>query len=146
MRSTIVPVGTRQVRAAEEHAREVAHGRRALGRRADHEAGRVAQEQHRQLERVAQLHEARRLVGAVGVDRAAEMGGVVGDHPQRTAVDARERGDHPRAEAVAQLEHRVLVEQRLDDAAHVVDALALLGDQLAQQLLVGHRAGLGARR
>ncbi len=63
-------------------AREVAYGRRALGRRADHEAGRVAQEQHGQLERVAQLHEARRLVGAVGVDRAAQVGRIVGDHPE----------------------------------------------------------------
>ena len=83
MRSTIVPVGTRQVRAGQEQPREVAHGRRALGVGADHEAGRVAEEQHRQLERVAQLEEARRLVGAVGVDRAAEVRGVVGDDPER---------------------------------------------------------------
>ena len=107
----------------------MAHGRGALGVGADHEAGRVAEEQHGQLERVAQLQEARRLVGAVGVDRAAEVGGIVGEHPERAAVEARERADHAGAEAVAQLEHRALVEQRLEDAAHLVDALALLGDQ-----------------
>ena len=56
----------------------------------------------------------------------------------------------PGAEAAAQLEHRALVEQRVDHAAHVVDALALLGDQLPQQALVGHRPrgrpGRGSRR
>ena len=46
----------------------------------------------------------------------------------------------PGAEAAAQLEHRALVEQRLDHAADVVDALALLRDQLAQQ-----RPGRAAR-
>ena len=52
-----------------------------------------------QIESVAQLHEARGLVGAVGVDCAAEVGGVVGDDAERPAVDSRERGEHPRAEA-----------------------------------------------
>ena len=37
---------------------------------------------------------------------------VVGDHAERLAVDAGERGDHPEAEAAAQLEH--VVEQRVD--------------------------------
>ncbi len=68
--------------------------------------------------------------------------GIVGDHAQRAPVDARERRQHPRAEAVAQLQHGALVEQRREHAAHVVDALALLGDQLAQQPLVGHRTRL----
>ncbi len=81
--------------------------------RADHEAGRVAQEQERQPERVAQLHEPGGLVGAVGVDRAAEMGGIVRDHAQRPAVvGAGERGDDAGAEAAAQLEH--VVEQGVD--------------------------------
>ena len=82
-----------------------------------------------QREGVAQLQEAGGLVGAVGVDRAAEVGGFVGDHAQRAPVDARERGDDAGAEAAAQLEHGALVEQGLDDRADVVDALALLGDE-----------------
>ena len=65
----------------------MAHRRRALGVGPDHEAGRVAEEQHRQPEGVAHADEARRLVGAVGVDRAAEVRGVVGDDAERPAVD-----------------------------------------------------------
>ena len=69
-----------------------------------------------------------RCVGSLAIDA------------ERAPVDAREGGDHAGAEAVAQLQHRALVEQRVDHAAHVVDALSLLGDQLAQQRLVGRRA------
>ena len=76
-----------EVRAGHEHARHVAHraGRLRLG--PDHEAGRVAEEQDRQVERVAQLEEARGLVGAGRVDRAAEMRRVVGDDAERLALD-----------------------------------------------------------
>ena len=37
---------------------------------------------------VAELDEPGRLVRGVGVDRAAEMHGVVGDHAERMALDA----------------------------------------------------------
>ena len=124
----------------------MAHRRRALRRRPHHEARRVAQEQHRQLERIAQLQKARRLVRRVRVDRATQVLRVVGHHAQRAAVDARQRRQHARAEAVAQLQHRALVEERLHDLSHVVDALALLGDQIAQDLLVGDGWGPGGVR
>jgi hypothetical protein len=42
---------------------------------------------------------------------------------------ARERGDHAEAEAAPQLEH--VVEQRLDNRAHLVDPPAIRRDQLA---------------
>ncbi len=106
---------------------------------ADHEAGRVAQEQHRQAEGVAQLQEARGLVGAVGVDRTAQVGGVVGNDAEWLAVDPRQRGDDARAEAIAQLQDRALVAQRRDHASHLVRALALLGDQVAQEPLIWAR-------
>ena len=47
-------------------------------------------ETHRDVEGVAQLHEARRLVGAVAVDRAAEVHRVVGDDADGPALDADE--------------------------------------------------------
>ena len=68
--------------------------------------GRVDQRDERQAVRVAQLHEARRLVGRVGVDRAAEVRRVVGEQADRPAFDARERGEDADAEAGAQLEQR----------------------------------------
>ncbi len=66
----------------------------------------------RQVERVAQLHEARRLVAGVGVDRAAQVARVVGDQPERPALDAHQRGDDADAEVGPQFEHRALVGQR----------------------------------
>ena len=109
---------------------------------ADHDPGRVAQEQDRQVVRVAQLHEPRRLVRTVGVDRAGEMRRVVGDQPHRPAFDADERGDHADAELRSQLEHRVVVGEPVDDGAHVVDAQPVLGDDVPQRALVGTRPRL----
>ena len=102
----------RQVRAGHEHPRHVAHGGARLVFGPDHEPRRVAQEHDRQVERVAQLQEARRLVGGVGVDRAAEVRGLFATTPERPALDPCERGDHPVAPPAPQLEHRVGVEQR----------------------------------
>ena len=47
----------------DEHARSMADQRRLLRLRTDHDAGRVAEEQQRDVEGVAELHEARGLVG-----------------------------------------------------------------------------------
>ena len=38
--------------------------------------------------RVAQLHETRRLVGRIGIDRTAQMRWVVGQHAHGPAFDA----------------------------------------------------------
>ena len=107
MRSTIVKNGT--VRLAPTTNMRLTWRTCAglLGSGPTMKPGRVAQEQHRQVERVAQLHEARRLVGAVAVDRAAEVHRVVGDDAERPPLDAGERGDHAGAEPAAQLEHRI---------------------------------------
>ena len=48
----------------------------------------------RQVEGVAQLHEAGRLVGPVGVDGAGQVHRVVGDHAHRASLDPDQRGDH----------------------------------------------------
>lgn len=64
----------------DEHARDVPDERGAFRLRPDHEAGGVAQGEEGQTERVAQLHEACRFVGGGGVDRAAQVQRVVGDH------------------------------------------------------------------
>ena len=99
----------------------------------DHDPGRVAQEEQREVEGVAQLHEAGRLVGAVGVDRAGEVHGVVGDHAHRAPFDADQRGDHAEAEVRAQLEHRPDVGDRVDGRPHVVHLQAVLRDHVARR-------------
>ena len=103
----------------------------------------------RHVEGVAELHEARGLVGAVGVDGAAEVRRVVGDDADRPPLDADQRGHHAAAEVAAQLQHRALVGQRLDDLAHVVDAQPVLRDDCAQRrwsAQSSRQRGPGSRR
>ena len=88
-------------------------GRLGLG--PDHEPRGVDQRDDRQAEGVAELQEARRLVGGVAGDRAGHVAGVVGDHAERAALDPGQRGDHLRREALAQEGDRALVGERLDD-------------------------------
>ncbi len=95
----------------------------------DHEAGGVAEKEDREVEGVAELHEPGGLVGTVGVDGAAEMGGVVGDDADGAALDAAQRGDHPRPERASQLEHGVGVGECVDDGPDVVCPESVLGHQ-----------------
>jgi len=67
-----------------------------------------------------QLHEARGLVGAVAVDRAAEVARVVRDDAERMPFDADERGHHAEAEVATKLEDGPGIGERPDDRAHVV--------------------------
>jgi hypothetical protein len=87
--------------------------------------------------RIAQLHEARRLVGRLHVDRAAQVVRVVGHQPDGPAFDARERRHDARAEARAQLEQRAGVGHAAHRGAHVVHAQPVLGHHVAQGARVG---------
>src|SRR6516225_7572208 len=80
---------------------------------------------------------------AVGVDRAAEVGRVIGHDTERVTLAEGQRRDHARPEPAAHLEHGSFVEQRPQDPTHVIDPLALFGDQIAQQLLIGYGPGGG---
>ena len=90
----------------------------------------------RDVEGVAELHEARGLVAGRRVDRAAEMLWIVGDQAERLALDADEGGDHADAEIAADFEHRALVGEQIDHGADVVDAQAVFRDRPPQQALV----------
>ena len=74
---------------------------------ADHIARCVAQHQDRNIEGVAQLHEARGLVRSLAVNRAPQMLGIVGDNPNRPPFDAGKGGDHAQAEVTPDFQHRV---------------------------------------
>ena len=93
----------------------------------------------RQVEGVAELHEASGLVGSRRVDRTGEVRRVVGEHADRPALDPGQRGDHPQPEVAPQLEHRTGVEEQVDRPTHVVAAQPVGGHDLAQQRLVGAR-------
>ena len=128
------------MRGDHEHPAGMAHLGLGLHLRPDHEAGRVAERDDGQAMGIAQLHEARGLVGGIGIDGPAEVARIVADKTERPAADAHERGDHAAAEAGAQLEHRVVVGQAAHDRAHVVAAQAVLGNGVAQGARVGAAA------
>ena len=127
----------RDVGADHIGAGAVPHQRGFLRLGTDHVAGRVAQIQQRHVMRVAKLHETRRFVRRVAVDRPPEMQGIVGDDPHRPSLDAQQGGNHAKAESRADLQHRVRVGQRADQRAHVIGAHAVLRHGMAQQALIG---------
>jgi len=87
--------------------------------------------------RVAQLHEARRLVGGKGVDRATQVQRVVGQDADRAAFDARQRGVDADAETAAQGQHTAHVKDASDGGACVIDSHAILRHHALQRQRVG---------
>ena len=120
----------------DEHAAGVAHHGGLFFLGADHEARGVAEADHGHTESIAQLHEARRLVGAGGVDGAAEHFRVVGDQAQGPALHAHEGGDHAGGEVRAQLDHGIGVGEHVNQVAHVVGVQAVFRHRPAQPALV----------
>jgi hypothetical protein len=114
-----------QLRAVPDHAE-------LLLLRAGQEAGRVHEHHERDPERVADAHELRRLLRRLGVDHAAQEPGLVRDHADGAAVDPAERRDHVARPARGHLEHLLVVHDRPDDAAHVVDLARRLGHELGR--------------
>ena len=100
--------------------------------RPDHEARRVAERDDRQAERVAQLHEARRLVGAGPVDRARQVHRVVGDQPERWPSMRISAVIMPGANSGRSSSTQPVSASALDHLADVVDAQPVLRDEVAQ--------------
>ena len=103
------------------------------------------EEHQRHVERVAQLHEPRRLVGGVDEQHAALEHRVVADDADDLAVEPAEADDELARPQRVDLEERALVEQPLGVAAHVERLPLALRHQRAQVDVAG--AGrAGARR
>ena len=135
----MVQKGTSRARAGREEPGGAFYETRFFGLRPHHEPWGVTQEYQRDPERAAEQHEVACLVGRFAVDRAPEVHWIVGNDADRLSFDPRQRGNHARAKAAPQLQHRLVVGQGFDDPAHVVDAKAVLWNRHAQQALV--RAG-----
>jgi hypothetical protein len=99
----------------------MAHNRRLRRLGPNHEAGRVAQRNDRNVKGIAQLHETRGLISRRRIDRTSEVVWIVGDQSEWLALNANEGGDDPDTEIPAYFEHRSLVGQNIDDIANVVD-------------------------
>ena len=87
--------GYGEVGSGYEHPAHVANQCGLLGLGPDHESRRIAQEEQRQVEPLAELHEACSLVGAVGIDGPGEMEGIVGEDSDRAALDPDEADTMP---------------------------------------------------
>ena len=99
--------------------------------RAGQEARRVGQDDERDAEAVAQVHEPRALLGRGGVEAAAEVLGLVGDHADRATLDAAEADDEVARPARRELQQRAAVQHPRGDLADVVDATVALGQHVA---------------
>ncbi len=99
---------------------------------ADHKARHVHQEQQRHVERIADLHKVRGLVGAVDVEDAAEVLGIVGNDSNRIAADARKAGDDVFRPARLDVEHLAVVHHRADELVHVIRLARARRQQIEQ--------------
>ncbi len=124
------------MRRGHEQPAHVPHLRGRLDVGADHEARRIDEAHDRQPVRVAQLHEACCLVRRVSVDRAAQMQRIVRDQSDRPAVDPCERGVDSGAEAGAQHQQAVLVDEAGHRRSGVVHTQPVLGHDMAQRALI----------
>ncbi len=131
--------GNGEIGAHDIEPAAVAHERGALGLGAHHVARRIAERQHRDVEGIAQLQEARGLVGGIGVDRAPQHHRIVREQAQRPSFDANKRCDHVGAEVAPQFQNRTLVRDQIDHPAHVVHAQPILRYHLTQLALIGAR-------
>ncbi len=103
-----------------EHLRAVADDAGLLDLRADHEAGHVLEEEQRDTERVAQVDEARRLVGGVVLEDPAELLRLARDDADRTPAHPREAGDDRLRELRLNVEVEAVVDDPADHLVHVV--------------------------
>ena len=106
---------------------------------AHHEPGDVLEEQQRDAAAVAQLDEVRGLQRGL-----AEQDAVVGDDPDRVAVEVRERGDDRRAVELLELLEIAAVDDAAQEVAGVVGRARVDGDEVEQ--LVGAAEARRARR
>src|SRR5487761_35989 len=111
----------------------------ALDVGADHEARYVRQEQQRDLERVAQPDEARGLVGRIAEEDAPLLHRLVGEDADRVSVQSGEPREQLFREQLLDLEPSALVDKRLYHLAHVVAAIRLFRNQIADRLRGGAR-------
>ena len=119
-------LGHRHQRHRVHEIHDLARGTAFLGFGADLKAGRIDEQNDRNIERIAQHQKVDDLAAGIGVERAAAMQRIVGDDADAFAAETRERDDCAFAETRFQLEQAVLVDQRLDHALHVVHLRAFL--------------------
>ncbi len=96
------------------------------------EAGDVLEEDQRDVEAVAEPHEARALEGGIHVQGAGEVVGLVGHDAHGPPVEAGEADDQVPGEVLLHLEEVAVVHHGVEDVLHVVGQAGRVGHQGAQ--------------
>ncbi len=107
-----------------------------LLRGARQEARHVDEGDDRDVEAVAEAHEARGLARGVAVEHAGQHHRLVGDDADRAAFHAGEAGDDVLGEALLDLEEVALVDDLQDQLLHVVGLVRVVGDQRVERAVL----------
>ncbi len=94
------------------------------------EAGDVLEDHERDVEGVAEAHEARALVGGVDVEHARQNGRLVRDHTHRMSAEVGEPDDQIAREARVHLVELTPVDHPSDDLMHVVGMIGVIRYEL----------------
>ena len=109
---------------------------RAFVVRANHDAGAVHENNHRNVERVAQLKEPCAFVGAGTVYRTGQVRRVVRHHTHRLSFNANKRGNHTETKVFTKLQDRAFVSKRTDNVAHGISSNPIFRDDMAHPALI----------
>ena len=117
----------RRLRVRVEQLRAVPDDPAPLLRRPRQEARHVDERDERDVERVAEAHEARRLHRRVDVEDAGERARLVADDADRVPAEAREADDDVLGPALVHLEELAVVDDALDHVLDVVRPRGVVG-------------------
>src|SRR6266478_5194316 len=111
--------------------------------RAGEEAGDVLEGDERDVESVAEAHEARAFYGGVDVEHAGKKGGLIGDDADRAAIQSRKTHDDIFGEMFVNFEEVRIVHDGVDGVFDVVGLLRIVGDERIKRSVAGHRNKIG---
>ena len=131
----MVHQGTVDLVDRRHRAHAVADGRRLLGLEPDHEARAIHQIDDRQMEGLGEIDPAHHLLAGFRRPRSAIVEGIARQQQHRAAFQPRKPGDDRAAEIGVDLEERALVDDGVDDRAHLVDLAAIARHRLHQRFL-----------
>src|SRR5438876_9720418 len=128
-------LGHRRLAVGVEQLRAVLDDAAVLLGRPGQESRDVDERHQRDVEAVAEPHEARRLDRRVDVETPGQVGGLVGHDPHRATAQAPEPDNNVGREVRVNLEEVLVVEHAAQDRLHVVGLVRLLGNDRLQRLV-----------
>ena len=109
-------------------------------RSAGQEAGHIDQCEDRNVEGIAKAHEARSLARGIDVEAARQHHRLIGDDADAFALDADEAGEDVARVSFLNFKEVALIGQRMDEFAHVVRFVRIVGDERVEPHL--HAIGI----